>query len=74
MSYERYNRPDVLYTEGDQIDENTIAKGGEVKTAGNMKFNLLRESTIGQMLTGMFTLDINTIQSVDTINEDLRQN
>lgn len=73
MSYERYNRPEILYKEGEQIDEKTVAKGGEVKNEGNMKFDKLRESEVGKMLSALINGDIELVKSVETANEDLKQ-
>lgn len=87
LNYTRYNLPDILYKEGDIItpevlDEDgitiitpaVIATGVEVKLTGNMKFNLLRNSTLGQGITGLINLDINNIKGINTIDFDLSQN
>lgn len=86
LSYTRYNLPTILYNPGEIIkkavlDENgeiitpeIIAIGGEIKLIGNMKFDLLRNSSLGQGITGLINLDINAIKGIDTLNDDLSQN
>lgn len=55
-----------------------IAKGDksaqELKLAGNMKWDALQNSPVGQMLKGMIQLDLDTIQSEETADDDLKQN
>lgn len=85
-TFERYNRPDVLFKEGEEItpaviddkgvevEPAVIAVGEEVKVAGNMKFEALRTSAVGQMIEGLIQIDMDLIASPDTIETDLKQN
>jgi hypothetical protein len=52
------------------IDNNTYVRRNE---EGNEKYNLLKSSAVGQMITGMLNTDLNLIQSLATIIEDLKQ-
>lgn len=59
---------------GDEIKIPAIlADGTQVKEKGNMKFDQLEESTVGQMIKGMLMQDINTIKNIQTIISDLKQ-
>ncbi len=86
-TYTRYNLPNILYKSGDVITPEVldvdgvtvitpavISDGTEVKLIGNMKFDLLRNSPIGQGITGLIGLDINAIKGADTLEWDLSQN
>ena len=86
MVYERYNRPATLYSEGETITPvildvdgvtvitpAVIASGVEVKVAGNLKFNILRASALGQGITSIINSDLTSIQSSATLSDDLLQ-
>ncbi len=72
-SYIRLNRPDLYYYVGEMMDDGNISDGTQIKIQGNMKFDLLRNSQVGQMLAGLFKLDIDSIKSIQTIDTDLAQ-
>jgi len=63
------------------IDNNTfvrrnieaVVEDGVEITPANEKFNQLRNSPVGQMITGMLNADLALVQSLETINEDLTQ-
>ncbi len=59
-NFRRFNRDAVIQ---DEI---------EVKPA-NLKFDALKLSPVGQAILGMLQLDLNLIQSFETLAEDLRQ-
>lgn len=60
--YTRYNKKTIL-------DQDGITE----ISPPNMKFDQLRNSQVGQMIIGMIELDINLIQSIETIIDDVMQ-
>lgn len=62
QTYTRYNK-------AAQID---IA--GNETSSSNMKFDTLRNSALGQGISGLITQDLNLIESLNTIVSDLAQN
>lgn len=60
-SYERFNRPDELDSEGN------------IRIPGNMKYDQLRDSQAGQLIKGLLQMDFDAIKSRDTISDDLKQ-
>jgi hypothetical protein len=63
------------------IDNNTfvrrnvaaVIENGVEVTPANLKYSDLEAHVVGQMIRGMLQADLNRIQSLETINEDLKQ-
>lgn len=77
MTYVRYNESDIVYMPGDvitlavlnmkggEIKAAVIAKGGELKKSGNMKFDELRNMDIGQQISKMIQSDIDNYPNLE---------
>ncbi len=63
QTYTRYNKQPLL-----------DADGITIITQGNMKFDALRSSALGQGIAGLIGSDLNLIKSLDTLITDLAQN